>query len=116
MQKVKVNKKELRDIVQKNRDNHRETFLKAQGVYRTRVIEELDRMLDDAKNGRKIRRNVSLPEPEEHTEDYDRVLMMLDMSVDDTIELQWNEFMNYVQDEWGWNRTFAANTSSYIDN
>jgi hypothetical protein len=54
-----------------HRDAHRELFLKAQEGYRKLVIEELDRMLADAKAGLPIRRSVTT-EPSNHVKDYDR--------------------------------------------
>jgi hypothetical protein len=49
MNSVKVHKAELLEKVKRNRDAHRDLFLKAQEGYRTAVIAELDRMLADAK-------------------------------------------------------------------
>jgi hypothetical protein len=67
--------------IQTNRDPHRELFLKAQEGYRKLVIEELDRMLADAKAGRQISRSINLAKPVDHTADYDGILAMLKMSV-----------------------------------
>lgn len=113
MNTVVVKRDELLEKVTENRNNHRAIFEEAQTKYREFVIGELDSMLADAKAGRKVRRSVSLPEPEDHTRDYDRVIMMLKMSVDDEIELMNQEFENYVMDNWGWNASFAANTMRY---
>jgi hypothetical protein len=79
-----------------NRDSHRHLFLKAQEGYRKLVIEELDRMLADAKAGRPIRRSISLTEPSDHTKDYDRVIAMLEMSVDDTV-IEFCEFFRILR-------------------
>jgi hypothetical protein len=113
MKDVKVNREQLEQKVQENRNAHRAVFEDAQKNYRDLVIEELDKMLADARSGRKIIRAVLLPEPEDHTEDYDRVLAMLDMSVDEVIELEEEDFKCYVLDQWGWQRSFASNTMRY---
>jgi hypothetical protein len=60
MNQVKVRRADLLAQVRTNRDAHRELFLKAQEGYRKLVIEELDRMLKDAKEGRSISRYVVL--------------------------------------------------------
>ena len=78
--KVTVKKDELLEAIRKNRDGHRTEFERAQAGYRTAVIEELDRMLRDAREGRRIRRAIELVEPQDHTKDYDRVVRMLEMS------------------------------------
>lgn len=114
MDSITVKKDELLAKMKTNRDNHRGVFEKAQEVYRAQIIKELDQMLDDAKQGRKIKRMVMLPEPEDHTSDYDRVIAMLEMSVDDEIDLAEHDFQQYVLDHWAWERSFASNTSSYL--
>src|SRR6516225_5289330 len=96
MNTVKVKREELLTKVRANRDAHRSLFLKAQEGYRKLVIEELDRMLADAKAVRPIARSINLVEPADHTEDYDRVLAMLEMSVDDAVILSAEEFSQYV--------------------
>jgi len=63
MNTVKVKREELLTKVRSNRDAHRSLFLKAQEGYRKLVIEELDRMLADARGGRPIQRSVTLTEP-----------------------------------------------------
>src|SRR5215469_14462166 len=111
MNTVKVKREELLTKVRANRDAHRELFLKAQEGYRKLVIEELDRMLADAKEGRPIQRSVTLTEPSNHIKDYDRVITMLEMSVEDTIVLDANTFDCYVMDNWQWSR-FALHTNT----
>ena len=98
-----------------NRDAHRSLFLKAQEGYRKLVIEELDRMLADAKAVRPIARSINLVEPADHTEDYDRVLAMLEMSVDDAVILSAEEFSQYVLDRWIWSRFATSTNTRYAD-
>ena len=114
MQKIRVKKSELLKTLQENRYEHRTLFLKAQEGYREEVIKELDRMLEEAKARKKIRRAISLAEPIDHTSDYDRAIKMLEMSVDDTIELSSAEFEMYVMDNWGWKELALLTNSSYV--
>jgi hypothetical protein len=67
-------------------------FSKRKKVTVNSLLKELDRMLADAKEGRPIQRSVTLTEPSNHTKDYDRVITMLEMSVDETIVLDAGEF------------------------
>ena len=113
MNTVKVKREELLTKVRSNRDAHRTLFLKAQEGYRKLVIEELDRMLADAKAGGPIARSINLVEPSDHTEDYDRVLAMLEMSVDDTVILGAEEFSQYVLDRWTWSSFATSTNKSY---
>lgn len=111
--RVTVKKDKLLEIMKKNRETHRAFFLKAQEGYRVMVIEELDRMLKDARNGKRIRQHVELDEPVEHTKDYDRVISMMEMSIADEITVSENQFSQYVLDEWGWSHQFTTTNSKY---
>lgn len=114
METVRVKKDQLLSKVRENRRAHRDLFLKAQEGYREKVIEELDIMLRDAREGKKIRRGISLPEPIDQTRDYDRVVAMLEMSVDEYIELNPTEFAQYVLDDWQWKANTMHINSSYL--
>jgi hypothetical protein len=114
MKTVKVKTDELLGIVKSNRDAHRDMFEKAMAGYRKQAIAELDRAITDAKAGRKITRYLSLVEPIDQTKDYDRVIEMLRMSVDEEVELTSTEFAQYVQDDWSWKDQFLATNISYI--
>ena len=121
MQTIKVDKQELIKKLQKNRKKHRAMFLRAQEVYREKMITELDRALDEAKNGGLIRRSFSLPVPEDHTEDFDTVIQMLEWDQGKRVELSQSEFRTYVENErikgeYGQFRTLIVRFSQPIQN
>jgi hypothetical protein len=101
--------------VRHNLDAHRTLFLKAQEGYRKLVIEELDRMLADARQGRPIQRSVTLTEPSNHIKDYDRVITMLEMSLKDTVTLNAQSFDRYVIDNCDWSRFALATDTADAD-
>lgn len=105
---------DLLDRIRSNRASHRDLFLKAQKGYRKEVIKELDQMMSDAKEGKPIGRFITLPEPEDHTDDYDVVIDMLEMSVSTSIELSNHEFRSYVRDEWAWSALANATNIFYV--
>lgn len=51
--------------------------------------------------------------PQNHEEDYRDVIEMLQMSVDDTINLDSEAFKAYIKNEWSWQRNFKATTEMY---
>lgn len=112
MDYVTVKRLDLLTRIKKNRDAHRDLFLKAQKGYRKAVIKELDQMLQEAKGGKPIRRGIQLPEPQDHTADYDRVITMLEMSTDPTIQIGEQEFDQYVMDNWSW-KAMATSTNLF---
>jgi hypothetical protein len=115
METVKVRRNELLEKLSVNRDNHRTLFLEAQQGYRELVIQELDRSLRDAREGREIRTFIRMEAPQDHTGDYDTVIAMLNMSVDDTVELSSQEFRCFVQDQWQWAHAALVTNSAYAE-
>lgn len=113
MKTVRVERLVLLEKLEENRDAHRDLFLEAQKGYRKAVIKELDQMLQEARDGRPIRRYLELPEPQDHTNDYDNVIAMLEMSVDETIELTSTDFSQYVRDDWSWKALAQLVNTSY---
>ncbi|PVG83742.1 hypothetical protein DDE18_05340 [Nocardioides gansuensis] len=114
MRVIRIDRDEFVAKVQANRDNHRAVFEAALEGYRDRWIQELERRLRDVRRGREINQYIGLPEPEDHTDDYDRILMMARMQIDNVIELTEDEFGMYVMDQWSWKPHFASTTSRYV--
>lgn len=113
MRTVRIDRDEFVAKVQENRDSHRSVFERAVEGYRERWVEELERRLNDVRRGRAIDQYFRLPEPEDHTDDYDRILTMARMSVDEVVELSEDEFAMFVMDQWSWKHDFARTASMY---
>ncbi|MFH1722910.1 MAG: hypothetical protein ABH950_09945 [Candidatus Altiarchaeota archaeon] len=113
MYEVKVKKSELLNIMQKNREKHWAIFEKAIAGYRKEVIRHLDFALKAAKSGKKIITTVKLIQPQDHTSDYDRIIGMLKMSVDDEITIDSEQYRQYILDQWEWSRQFSSTSASY---
>ena len=114
MRNVTVNRDEFLVEVTANREAHREVFEKALDSFHRRLKAELDQRVRDLKAGRRINQYIGLPEPEDHTADYDRIITMAEMSIDDTIQLSEDEFAMYVMDQWRWKQGFADTTLCYL--
>lgn len=114
MNTVKVKTSALLETLRTNRTAHRDTFEKAVVGYRKAAVAEIEGMLSDAREGRRIRRSVTLIEPMDQTKDYDRVIKMLEMSVDAEMEISEGEFAQYVCDDWAWKNQFRTSTMSYV--
>lgn len=114
MNTVTVKKADLVATLTTNRDEHRDQFEKAQVKFRERVIYELDKRLERARKGDKVELFIRLPEPEEHTDSYDTALAMLEWEVDDEVKLTQSQFSELVLNQWGWAKSFAGSTQSYL--
>lgn len=118
MDKTTVKKSELLEKVTANRAKHIEQYADSVNDYKALALVQLD----DAVNSLKSRIgelkagqvmqlgsiSFSLKVPEDHTTDYDRTILMLQMSVDETIEISCAEFESYVMDRWDWKRNWEA--------
>jgi hypothetical protein len=114
MKEVKVKKTDLLDKLKQNRDGHEKIFQEAIEGYRKRVIELLETNLSYAKAGKSVNLyDFQLQRPVNQTKEYNRAIAMLEMSVDEDIILNQNEFASYVMDDWGWKGNFLKANSLY---
>ena len=110
---VVMPKDKVQAIILTNRDAHRAVFDEAMDGYEARSIELLQQHIDRIKRGKRERIVVSLPVPEDHTDDYDRVLSILEHDTREEVELDARLFDQYVRDNWSWKGEFTATTSMY---
>lgn len=110
---VRVNKDVLLDRVKANRDEHRTIFEEALEGWKKKVIEQLEIRYNEALKGKKFDIAIHLPRPEDHTDQYDTVIELLEFSLDEELELTQAEFANYALDKWQWQAAFLATSSSY---
>ena len=115
MQEVIVKKTWLITKLSHNRKTHRGQYELAFKGYRRDMIKCLEDNLELVKNGHKERIYLHETVPEDHTDDYDTALEMLEASVDDTINITAEDFVRYVQDDWHWKEQWLASTSKYRD-
>ena len=114
MENISVDKDQLIKTLKKNRKKHVGIFEKAQVAYRERVVQWLDQTLDDAKNGREFQTFITLPQPENHTADFDTAIEMLEWDKSPEVTLTQRDFQRFVQNQWEWRASFAANTQAYV--
>lgn len=103
----------LKDILLSNRASHRAVFEEALEGYREAVVKELEEALVEAKKGQRRAFHSILVQPMDQTKEYDRVIKMLELSVDVQQFLTPVEFAQYVMDDWSWKQQFTASTVNY---
>lgn len=114
MREVTVDKTKLREIVKTNRDQHRGQYEKAMEGYIASTFQALEEHAAALRKDRRHRVYITDPAPEDHTHDYDVVLKMIDMSVDNTITLDQASFRQYVEDDWQWKHAWTVGNSKYM--
>lgn len=110
---MRFDKNTLIESVQKNRDAHRAIFEEALEGYKKKAIDTLEAHMERVRRGDVYSLRVSYPEPVDHTRDYNRLLKMLELTVDDQIEITETQFAQYILDDWDWKRQFITTNSAY---
>lgn len=116
MQTVTVDKAKLLETLHTNRETHRGFFEKALEGYQKRALDILTNHIKLIKAGKVEKIYVMLPEPSDHTDDYDRAIATLEWTVFDEVELTIKEFDMYVRDNWAWKNEFTTTNSLYTNN
>ena len=113
MRTVTVKRQKLLDTLRVNREKHIADYTEAREGYVKRAIASMQKNLKAAKNGGEVKTVIDLPVPVSFASNYDVAIAMLEWSEDLTIELDQNEFEQYVRDNWVWKNMFAAGASLY---
>lgn len=113
MQTVKIDRIKLLEKIKVNRQLHVDDYANAVTKYRKVAIEKLTKMLQSATNGGDIGTSTYLTVPVTKLAEYDRVITMLEMSIDDNIDLTSREFDSYVLDNWDWKHNALLANSTY---
>lgn len=116
MRSVKINKVELLKIVQDNLKSHIAQYEEAVEDYKAAALKITNENVKLAKSGDldKIAKIRSMPsKPSSYEDNYNRAIRMLQLSVEDTIELEDAIFNQLVLDEWHWKGQFTASASLY---
>lgn len=59
--------------------------------------------------------SIQLQKPASYLESYNRVIGMLEMTVETKIEIDEDQYREYVMDEWGWSHNFKSLNATYAN-
>jgi hypothetical protein len=111
MRPITVDKGPLLKTLRANREQHRTIFEEAVEGYRAEAVKQLTDHLQRVKSGKPKRVQIYIPEPGDHTRDYDVAIEMIEMSIGNTIELDETSFRSFVKDDWDWKRQFLTSNA-----
>lgn len=112
---VRVKRDDLLKRVEENRTEHADIFEKSMTGWQEEVTAALKEAYEAAVAGTEYKTHFGLPQPDNHTSDYDHVIAMLKMSQDDELVLTASQFGQFVMDKWEWQAQFLSVTSGYSD-
>ena len=111
---VTVKKEDLIKRLKENLENHKKTYETACEGFRIEIKERLDKATEQYKEG-KTPSPINFVPPETHEEDYEVIISMLEMSVDEEVTLSISEYRRYAEDKWDWAERFKLTASTYTD-
>ena len=113
MTEVRLAKRAVINQLLENRKVHRQKFEEAMDGYRDEAVRVLEKHIENIKNNEPQQVYLNLPLPEDHSEDYDRAIQMLEWSLDDEVILNQREYSTYIMDDWGWKQDFDSTWAMY---
>lgn len=116
-QSVNVKRSDLLEALRKNRSLHIAEYKEALRDFRLKMKSELQRAAESlvvTTDDHLHKFKVQLPAaPSSHTRNYDEVIEMLELSVDETINLDSESFQAYFKNKWSWTDSFKTIAASY---
>jgi hypothetical protein len=110
---IKVNKAKLIAKIKENKDAHIVAYGKAVIAYKNEAIKQLTEITKKVNDGDMTVR-LSLTTPVDNRKNYDKIIDMFDWEVEDEVELEQQEFNEYVQDETEFARHALMSNSMYL--
>ena len=110
MKTINVNVAELLEHVKANRKKHIQEYAEAMETYRELVIKTLEAQLERAKQELDVEHVLDIKRPKSYLSAYNDVITMLEWTTVPEVNLDQNEFRQYVKDEWNWSG-FGATAS-----
>lgn len=114
MEKVRVKPQKLIAKLKENFERHKKELEVANKNYLAAAIKSLGIRLTSLKDGKVVDLRFNLDPPDDHTEDYERAITMLEMSEDETVTITSTQFAAFVQDQWQWKQNFLLKNSTYM--
>lgn len=112
-QSVNVKRTDLLAALKSNLESHLSEYREARADYQAKVFAELGAALERAKYGDFSKVVVNIAAPVSHEQDFIEVIEMMELSVDDTIQLDRDAFKAYFKNEWPWKKAFESMAASY---
>lgn len=110
-----VDKKEALETLRDNRTRHHKIVEEARVGYVNKAKALLSDKLEELRSGKITGLRFDLQVPEDHTDDYDLAIRMLELHSEDTIEMSATDVRTLMMDEWDWMRSFLFTNARYAN-
>lgn len=116
LEKTNISRNKLKAKLEENLNDHKELYAEALRVWKDDYQKYVKEFASKVKGGDFKQSFYPPTKPTSYAKEYEQVIAQLDMSSDENIELNRNEFRQYVLDEWSFNPSFYTSfvtASSY---
>ena len=110
---IRVKKAELIAKIRENQANHVKAYEEAVVAYKTEALHQLQLLTEKANNG-DLSLRLNLVTPVNNNDNYNKIVEMFEWEVDEIVELEQNEFNEYVQDETDFAIHAKMSNSAYL--
>lgn len=107
-QKVTVQRTNLLSILRTNRAKHALDYSSALDAWKDALTKETADLAKRTAKGDFKNIRIESEKPSHHLNNYDEVIEMLELSVDDNITLDKDSFRSFIKDEWHWKSSFTS--------
>ena len=94
---IQVEKSDLIVKIKENKENHVKEYAKAVVAYKEEALRQLANLKVEVENG-SLDAKLDLITPVDNSDNYDKIIEMFEWEVKDVVELEQDEFQEYVQD------------------
>lgn len=109
---ISVDKKKLIEKIRENKANHIVEFKEAVINYKAEALRQLTDLQNKVLGGA-LDIKLNLVTPIDNSANYDNIIEMFEWEVNDTVTLEQNEFIEYVQDETSFAITAKMSNMAY---
>lgn len=111
--KIKAKTEDVLNTLKENRQRHLRIVREAQEGFQHKAKEALEHRLAQLKEGKLVDLKFTLTPPRDYSSVYDTAISMMELSQEDTVELNHEQVRNLIQDEWDWKQDFIGVNALY---
>ena len=115
MQTINIKVSDLLPIVKQNLEKHNNVYEAAVSGYWIKAESELNNKIIQIQKKEKIEPHLNVNYPTSYSDEYKKVIRMLELTSDNTVQLTANEFDAYVRNHWQWRYSFLSSNMGYIN-
>lgn len=115
MEKIKIRKETVLEILRENKAKHCIEFEEAIIGWISKAKIKLTELLAklDTDQARALKIELYLPRPVSYEKEYDKAIKMIEYEIRDEVEISTQDFDKYFLDEWNWKENFLSNSGLY---